>query len=127
MNDSKTARILVVDDDDSVRNSLTYFLEDYDYLVKSSDSAEHALELIKNESFDIAIIDLRLPGMNGDQLIQTIHKDTCTIRFLIHTASSEFRLTSALSAIGLQLDHVFHKPQVNLKPMINTIETMLHE
>ena len=123
----KLARILVVDDDDSVRNSLAGFLEDYDYKVKSSSSAEDALALIRHEPFDVAIIDLRLPEMDGEELIKTIYDERYQIRFLIHTGSYAFRLTPILMAIGMRADHVFHKPQVNLEPMRNTIEMIIKE
>ncbi len=83
--------------------------------------------MAKLERFDLAIIDIRLPGMNGDQLIQKMHQDFLSLRCIIHTGSSEFELTSRLNSIGIYLEYVFLKPQMSLHPMNHMINQIVSE
>jgi len=74
MSHDRPIRVLVVDDEDSIRESLTRFLEDYSYDIMSVGSAEEALTLLDKETFQVGIIDLRLPKMSGEALILRIYK-----------------------------------------------------
>ncbi|GAB6904970.1 Response regulator receiver domain protein (CheY-like) [Desulfosarcina cetonica] len=111
---SSEIRVLVVDDEPSIRNSLVEFLEDFEFNVSSADSAEEALDLIACFPFDIAIVDIRLPRLDGDSLIMQAHRLRPTMRFLIHTGSVEYKLGEDLCRIGILPEHVFLKPQMDL-------------
>ncbi len=65
-------RILIVDDEDSIRNTLTWLLEREGYLVKTEKDFEGAKEIIQRADFDIYIIDVFLPDRNGLELIKYI-------------------------------------------------------
>lgn len=65
-------RILVVDDEESVRGILSSVLTDDGHEVSEAASAEEALVLFKNDPFPIVFSDIRMPGMNGIQLLQEI-------------------------------------------------------
>ena len=56
-------RVLIVDDEPSICESLVNFLVDYDFEVNFVNSAEEAIDHLKNSQYNVAIIDLRLPGM----------------------------------------------------------------
>ncbi len=53
MTDNSSVRVIVVEDEPSVRNSLAGFLEDYDFNVFAAESAEQALEVMAEESFHV--------------------------------------------------------------------------
>ncbi|MDO8897472.1 MAG: sigma-54 dependent transcriptional regulator, partial [Bacteroidales bacterium] len=64
--------LLVVDDEESVRDSLhNWFLED-GYNVACAESAKEALALLENESFDIILTDIKMPGMDGLEMLKRI-------------------------------------------------------
>ena len=63
------ARILIVDDDDALRDSLQLVLSSEDYQVVGARSGEEALELLGSAAPEIVLCDLRMPGMNGMQLL----------------------------------------------------------
>ena len=115
-------RVLVVDDESSIRWSLTEFLEDYDFAVSSVGSAEEALDLLAEERYDVGIIDLRLPGLSGDSLIFQAHKIIPNMRFLIHTGSTSFKLSEELKSIGLRDGHVFLKPLSDLTVLSDAVK-----
>ncbi len=127
MKDRSEIRVLIIDDEPFIRESLAGFLEDGDFNVSSADSAELAMELLRKDPYDIAIVDLRLPGMNGDVFIQEVSRMSPQIRFLIHTGSVDYRLSSELLAVGIEPDHVFYKPQHDLTLFVDKIEELLKD
>ncbi len=61
----KHPRILVVDDEPGIRQSLAGVLEDEGYQVETVGSGEQCLELLTNHSFDAILLDIWLPDMDG--------------------------------------------------------------
>lgn len=69
---SKKISLLVVDDEESVRDSLhNWFLED-GYHVACAESAKEALAMLENENFDIILTDIKMPGMDGLEMLKRI-------------------------------------------------------
>ena len=66
------ARILVVDDERTAREELCEALRDAGYKVRSADSAETALEQVSQRSYDLCISDIRMPGMDGVELLRRL-------------------------------------------------------
>jgi DNA-binding NtrC family response regulator len=118
-------RILVIDDEPLIRDSLVGFLEDYEFAVSSVESAEEALENLQVGLFDLAIVDLRLPGMSGEELIKKAFVIAPEIKYVIHTGSVNYRLSDELLEIGIKPEHVFLKPQTDLSIFIDTIQLLL--
>jgi DNA-binding NtrC family response regulator len=82
----KRAEILVVDDEDIVRDSLRDWLDGVGYDVAVAASAEEALEILKKKKFNIMIADLVMPGMNGIELMKEAKKIYPTLAAVIITA-----------------------------------------
>ncbi len=118
-------RVLIVDDEQFIRESLVEFLRDYCFDVSWADSAESALSGLKKNMHDLAVIDLRLPGMSGESLIQEINKIDPVCRFLIHTGSVGYCLSEDLKDIGMKSEHVFYKPQLDLTIMVKMIASLI--
>ena len=68
-------KILVVDDEEVIRNMLQDFLSKNGYEVRLAESAETALDILKRESFMVMFLDLKLPGISGIELCRKIRKD----------------------------------------------------
>jgi two-component system, NtrC family, nitrogen regulation response regulator NtrX len=69
---SATPKILIVDDELGIRESLSSILRDEHYNVKSAESAESALELIAAGEFEVVLLDVWLPGMDGMEALSRI-------------------------------------------------------
>jgi DNA-binding response OmpR family regulator len=67
--------ILVVDDDQLLRRSLTFNLEQAGYEVKSAASAESALKMLQAADYDLVLLDIGLPGMDGLDAVRKIKED----------------------------------------------------
>ena len=62
-------RILAVDDDHDILESVKAILESEGYLVETADRGAEALEKALNQSFDLALLDIKLPDMEGQKLL----------------------------------------------------------
>jgi DNA-binding response OmpR family regulator len=79
-------RLLLVEDDVMVASGIKLGLTDAGYAVDWVGSAERALDVTKAESFDLAVIDVGLPGMNGLALTQLLRREGHSMPVLILTA-----------------------------------------
>ncbi len=98
----KNKKILLVDDDEWIRNSLRLFFESEGCHLTALETAEEGMELLKRENYKIVITDYRLPGMDGIEFlkrIQASHPDT--IKILI-TAYGSKDVFLAARKIGVQ-------------------------
>jgi len=127
MKDFSSIHVLIVDDEPAICMSLTAFLEDYGFNASSADSAEEALKLMKENSYDVCIVDLRLPGMSGEDLILKARKHYPEQRQIIYTGSISYNLSTKLQEIGIRPEHVFLKPVRVLSLLVKCIKTLAAE
>jgi DNA-binding NtrC family response regulator len=120
-------RVLVVDDDLPVLTGLRDFLEDEDFYVRALRSAEEVLEILRLERFNVAIIDIRLPRMDGNTLIMKAYEIDPEIKFIIYTGSVEYDLPGYLKEIGIGSENVFHKPLNDLGTIVDAIKRVITE
>ena len=120
-------KLLVVDDEEMIRVNLECFLEDEGYEVISADSGEGALDLLKSEDSapKLGVIDMRLPGIDGNETIMGAHQIWPDMLFIIHTGSSEYSLPDELVDIGLTKENILLKPLPDMQTMLETIEKIL--
>lgn len=119
--------ILVVDDESPVRLSLAAYLEDEGYTVQMAGSAEEALSLCEVSAPDLAIVDLRLPGMDGASLITEMAAAHPKVRFIIHTGSTKFSLPEEFKDKGITNESLFFKPVLDMAEMTRKIASLLKE
>ncbi|MBM4062047.1 MAG: sigma-54-dependent Fis family transcriptional regulator [Planctomycetes bacterium] len=72
--EQRTASILVVDDEFSVRDSLTSWFKKDGYDVRAVDSAAAALQALEQRKFDVGVFDIKMPGMDGIELQDRVHR-----------------------------------------------------
>ena len=116
-------RVLLVDDDEMIRDCVTAYLEDEGFSVYSSAGAEEALESIASIRPAVCISDMRLPGMNGEEFICRAHALCPGTGYIIHTGML-YSLSDELRAIGMTADDVLLKPIHDLAKLVNKIKIM---
>ena len=101
-------KILLIDDDEWIRDSLLLFFQGEGCDLVGLANAEEAMEMLKKESYDIIISDYRLPGMNGLEFFKlTRESHPNTFRILI-TAYGSDELASMVRRLGI--DDLILKP-----------------
>jgi DNA-binding NtrC family response regulator len=118
----KTARILVVDDDENIRKVLVAILEDEGYAVDSVGTAQKGIEATKRKFYNIGLIDIRLPDMEGTELLTQMKETTPRMRKIIITGYPT--LQNAIEAVNRRADAYIMKP-FDVKKVLETIEDQL--
>lgn len=118
-------KILIVDDEKGLLNSLMAFFEDEEFDVTGATSGEEALEILAEKEIDAVIVDMRLPGIDGNEVILQSKQRGCKAQFLIHTGSTDYRLPTSLKELGFKQEHIFLKPLPDLRALSETVKKML--
>ncbi len=92
-----TANILIVDDEQVVRDSLTHWFEEDNYKVLSAENAEAALKIFEKHKFDLILLDMKMPGMSGLDLLVKIKENDPDVIVILITAFAS--VTSAIKAL----------------------------
>jgi DNA-binding response OmpR family regulator len=100
--------ILIVDDEDRLRLSLSLILQKENYRVETAAHAEEALDRLKLHEYDLLFLDLNLPGMSGIDLLLEVHRQFPHLPVLILTAHAA--LESAIQAVRLGARDYLIKP-----------------
>ncbi|MGA2400479.1 MAG: response regulator [Syntrophobacteraceae bacterium] len=118
-------RILVVDDEESVRRSLRAYLEDEGFEVIEAENGEKALEVLGKNRVAAAIVDIRLPGMDGNDFIERAHQMDSNLGFLVFTGSVNYQLPERLLRLGVGEAQMFVKPLGDVAPLTTALKTIL--
>ena len=100
-------QILIVDDDDRIRNLLKDYLTENNYIVSTAENANQAKEKIEYLKFDIMILDVMMPGQNGYELTREIKKKI-KIPIILLTAKGE--VENRIKGLELGADDYIGKP-----------------
>ena len=84
-----TETVFIVDDDESIRDSLTWLLGAVDIEVKTFSSAEAFLGQHQDDTIGCLILDVRMSGMSGLELLDTLVKQECTLPIIILTGHGD--------------------------------------
>ena len=93
-------KILVIDDEPTLRNSLEVALKTSGYDVMTARTGEEGLELYGKENFDLVLLDHLLPGINGDDVLREIKKRDSEIPVIIMTAHGSVELAVKSMKMG---------------------------
>ena len=126
MNNSKKSNLniknlLIVDDDQRIRDLLKEYLINEGFVISTADSAENAREKIKYVTFDLIILDVMMPGDNGLKLIKEIRL-TSQVPIILLTAKSE--IDSKIEGLETGADDYITKP-FSPKELILRINSIL--
>lgn len=100
--------ILVVDDEELFLNSIKTRLEVRDFNVTAVDRGEKAIEEAKNHSFDVALVDLKMPGINGEETLKALKKEDKWLEVVILTGHGT--IDSAVECTKSGAYHYLQKP-----------------
>nr|MDA8423450.1 response regulator [Nitrospiraceae bacterium] len=117
-------KILVVDDEEGARELFNTILSDEGYEVALADSGEGALDLFKNQPFNLVITDIKMPVMDGLQLLQEIRKMGSKTDVIMVTAYGE--VESYLKAMSLGAAEYIKKP-IRIKELKRIVHKVLTE
>jgi len=118
----ENARILIVDDDETIRKTLRAILEEKGYKVDAVDTGRKAIKKTKTKFYNLALIDIRLPDMEGVKLLLRMKETTPKMRKIIITGYPS--LKNAIEAVNKGADSYVIKP-LNINEILTLIEKHL--
>lgn len=119
---AKRPRILVVDDDENIRIVFIMNLENMGYEVDSAANGQEALDKVSRRFYNIALIDIKLPDMEGTDLLNAFNEKRPKMKKIIVTGFPT--LENAMKAVNEGADGYILKP-VKIETLIETIEEHL--
>jgi DNA-binding NtrC family response regulator len=119
---NQRARILVVDDDLSIRKTVSLILAQAGYMVDTAENGEEAIAKSDVNFYNLALIDYRLPDMAGTKLL-TLLRDTVPRMMKVMLTGFPV-LDNAIEAINRGVDGYLTKP-VNTEQLLKTIRELL--
>ena len=121
----RTLTVLILDDDQAVRESLVYYFEDRGWLVFPAENAEDALETLSREEIKGAVVDIRLPGMDGNDFIRIAKNRHPNLAFVICTGSPEYKPPSDIFELSQMSEIVFSKPVQDMSEIELTLRQLI--
>ncbi|MEA2084193.1 MAG: response regulator [Thermodesulfobacteriota bacterium] len=101
-------KLLVVDDEPSVTQSLEIMLKERSYTVSTASSGNEALELLGRDDFDIMLTDIKMPGMDGLELMRQARELNPEMQCMVFTGYGEIDV--AIKAMRMGAINFIHKP-----------------
>jgi len=120
-----TNKILIIDDEEMMRLILRKYLSMVGYDVHEASTTKTALDLIKKINFDIAIVDIHMPQMSGEELIIQAKTIDPKIQFIIHTGTPEYAVSEQLKSLGIVQANVLVKPVEDMYTFQTTIQRLI--
>ena len=118
-------KILILDDEQAVRQSFLDYFEDHLWQTIQAESAEDALMMLQDERPQAAIVDVRLPGMDGIEFIRQLCNRELVIACVICTGSPEFDLPADFHDLAIVSNIIFKKPVSDLAELENEVSSVL--
>ena len=108
MNDNK--KILIVEDEKDIRNLLIFNLQKHHYEVDSIHDGEKALSLIRKNKYDLILLDIMLPGVNGFDLTRIIKNDNLISQIPIIMLTAKGEDEDIVKGLTIGADDYITKP-----------------
>ncbi len=113
-------KILIVDDEEGIRNSLCAFLKMEDYKVATAEDGQVALDKVRTEKYNIILMDVNMPVLDGLDTLKEIKKIDFSTQVIIMTAYSTFEKTMKALEYGAT-DYIM-KPFDDLNDILRLVK-----
>ena len=116
--------ILVVDDEEALRTVLSSELASEGYQVESASDGDEAISIVQKKQFDLVLLDIKMPKVDGFEVLKFIKKNHPQLRVIMLTAFAD--LKNAIESKKLGAEDFISKPY-DLVDLLTTIERVLSE
>jgi DNA-binding NtrC family response regulator len=118
----KHARILVVDDDETIRTTMKAILEDEGYLVDLASTGEEAIQQTMKKTYNVALLDIRLPDMEGVELLKLMRDSVPRTRKVMVTGYPSMQ--NAIAALNKNADAYLLKP-IDIEKLLDLVKEQI--
>ena len=116
----KPVSVLIIDDDDSVRSSLSSYLEDSGFLPLTASDGKQGIQIFQQQDIDLVLVDLRMPEMDGYDVIKHIHKESPQTPLIVISGASGIQ--DAIETMKIGAWDYLVKPIREMSTLVHSIE-----
>ena len=98
---TSAANILIIDDDESIRTACLQTLQEFGFRAQAVDNGFTAFEKINRQSFDVVLLDLKMPGIAGMDVLKTLNRDHPGIQVIVITGYASIDLAVEAGRLGV--------------------------
>jgi DNA-binding NtrC family response regulator len=120
----KNPRILVVDDDETIRTTMKAILQDEGYNVDLAGTGKEAIQKTAEKNYNVALLDIRLPDMEGVELLKLLKDGVPRTRKIMVTGYPSMQ--NAISALNKNADAYLLKP-VDVEKLLATVKQQIDD
>lgn len=120
--DEQKIRVLIADDEDGLRSTIAAWLSDEGFDVQQAPDGLEAIKLVQSNDFDIALLDIRMPGVNGLEVLRFIKKNSSTTDVVMMTGMSDVNM--AVEAMKLGAKEYLTKP-IDLDQLVPQLRSLI--
>jgi len=124
MSEAEKGRIIVIDDDEGICKVVAAALKGEGYVVDTASNGKQAIEKSQTNFYNLALVDIRLPDMDGTKLLTAMKETTPEMRKVILTGYPG--LENAIDAVNKGAHAYLVKP-VNMDELLRTVEEQLRK
>lgn len=120
--DKQNSRILIVDDDNDFRRLTAALLEEEGFAVDQASGGSDGIDAARNRYYDLILLDVKMPGMDGIEVLKILRRDTPTTEIMMVTGYQDISL--AVETLKLGAKEYLTKP-VDPSDLVRRIQTIL--
>jgi Response regulators consisting of a CheY-like receiver domain and a winged-helix DNA-binding domain len=115
-------KIIIIEDDNNIVNPIKASLSHYNFVVDAAKNGQTGLELIKKNIYDLIILDLNLPDLNGEEICKIVRKNGIMLPILI--ISGDNQVNRKINLLDLGADDYLNKP-FSIAELISRVKALL--
>ncbi len=115
-------QILIVDDEPDILSTYQNFFEKRGYVVETAQNGKQGLEKIRNGDFDVAIVDIGMPEMNGFEMIRKANEDDIDPEWIILTGHGQ--ANEVIEALKLGAVDWFNKESIEMSELLEKVRKL---
>jgi DNA-binding NtrC family response regulator len=119
-------KLLVIDDEPEILETIKSYFEKRDFMVETALNGEDGLNKLRNESFDVALIDLVMPKLSGLEVIECINKELIPVNIAIITGHGGEKEAVAALNLGGIVHAWFYKEKMDLPLFYEQVKKLAH-
>src|SRR6185295_2961208 len=123
--DSERHRLLVIDDDTAVRDSIVMYLQELGYLVDQASNGREGLELFEQSPPDVVLLDLKMPAIDGLQVLKVLGQHPANVPIIVVSGSGV--MTDVVEALRYGASDYLIKPITDLEVLKHSVSRCLEQ
>ncbi|MDM8558225.1 response regulator [Candidatus Parabeggiatoa sp. HSG14] len=115
-------KLLIVDDDNHVRTTFQDYFTKRSFIVETASDGIEGLEKLRADEFDVAIVDMKMPKMNGiDMINQALTNDDTDANMIIISTPDESNKGDVIKALNIGVDAWFEKSELEMPRLLKRV------